>query len=434
MLPQEEFVEIHALRKRGWSISAIARHLGRDRKTVRAHLRGARRVSRRRRSGPDRFEQFEPYVRQRLRDDPHVWGTALYDEARGLGYPQSYPTFTRQLRQRRLRPHCSACQGVKGQPTAQIEHPPGEEIQWDWLELPDTPWGEKVFVLVGVLSHSGKFRAHLSERMDQAHLVGGIHQVLLGLGGSARRWRVDRMATVIVPGTNRIQPSFVGVAKHYCVAIDPCPPRRPNRKGVVEKAINYLTRRWWRTAAVGDLEGAQRSLDGFCLRVADKRPRHGSTVGEAAKSENLLPLPKVPYPAEGSKIRQVERNGLISLWGNHYSVPPELIGSAVEVLWRLGADEVLLRSGSGRLLATHRLLPRGQGRTVRLPEHARALEKVVLAAFDTARPCKRKANHPPSAAALQIAADIVRSPGAGNPPIDLGVYQRFIDNRKGLLQ
>ena len=42
MLAQEEHVEVHALRKRGWSISAIARHVGRDRKTVRAHLLGER--------------------------------------------------------------------------------------------------------------------------------------------------------------------------------------------------------------------------------------------------------------------------------------------------------------------------------------------------------------------------------------------------------
>ena len=197
MLPQEEFVEIHASRKRGWSISTIARHLGRDRKTVRAHLAGKRKPGQRRSAATDRFEEFAAYVRQRIADDPHLWGTVLYDELRGLGYSQSYPTFVRRLRNRALRPHCSACRGVKGQPTAQIEHPPGEECQWDWLELPDTPWQQKVYVLVGVLSHSGKFRAHLSERMDQAHLIRGIHQVLVALGGSARRWRVDRMATVL---------------------------------------------------------------------------------------------------------------------------------------------------------------------------------------------------------------------------------------------
>jgi hypothetical protein len=37
MLTQGEDVEADALKKRGWSTSAIARHLGRDRGTVRAY-------------------------------------------------------------------------------------------------------------------------------------------------------------------------------------------------------------------------------------------------------------------------------------------------------------------------------------------------------------------------------------------------------------
>ena len=40
MLTREEDIDVHALRKRGWTISAIARHLGRDRKTIRAYLAG----------------------------------------------------------------------------------------------------------------------------------------------------------------------------------------------------------------------------------------------------------------------------------------------------------------------------------------------------------------------------------------------------------
>src|SRR6476620_7443076 len=40
MLTWEDDVEVHALRKRGWSISAIARHTGFDRKTVRKYLAG----------------------------------------------------------------------------------------------------------------------------------------------------------------------------------------------------------------------------------------------------------------------------------------------------------------------------------------------------------------------------------------------------------
>ena len=65
---------------------------------------------------------------------------------------------------------------------------------------------------------------------------------------------------------------------------------------------------------------------------------------------------------------------------------------------------------------------------VRLPEHTAALERVVLAAFTTAEPCKPKPNRPPSAKALAIAGDI-GGHQTTEPVIDLGVYQRHIDRQ-----
>ncbi|CAN5121627.1 hypothetical protein BH20ACT24_BH20ACT24_07750 [soil metagenome] len=66
MLTWEEQVEAHARRAQGWSVSAIARHLGRDRKTVRAYLSGGA-PGVRRSTGEGRFGRFEPYVAQRLK-------------------------------------------------------------------------------------------------------------------------------------------------------------------------------------------------------------------------------------------------------------------------------------------------------------------------------------------------------------------------------
>ena len=40
MITREEDVDIHALRRQGWTITAIANHVGRDRKTVRDYLNG----------------------------------------------------------------------------------------------------------------------------------------------------------------------------------------------------------------------------------------------------------------------------------------------------------------------------------------------------------------------------------------------------------
>ena len=109
MLTQGESVEAHALRERGWSVSAIARHLGRDRKTVRAYLSGKRVPGHREPGGPDRFGRYESYCRVRFGDDPHLWATTLFDEVQGLGYEGAYQSFTRELRKRGLRPRCDAC-------------------------------------------------------------------------------------------------------------------------------------------------------------------------------------------------------------------------------------------------------------------------------------------------------------------------------------
>ena len=134
MLTHGEDVEAHALRQRGWTISAIARHLDRDRKTVRAYLNGTRTPGVRARSAPDPLAPFVDYLVARFADDPHVWASALYDEVRRLGYRQSYPSFRPPGPSAGLRPHCEACRGVKGRDTIEIDHPAGEEIQWDWFE------------------------------------------------------------------------------------------------------------------------------------------------------------------------------------------------------------------------------------------------------------------------------------------------------------
>jgi transposase len=292
MLTREDDVDAHALHRRGWTISAIARHLGHDRKTIRAYLRGDRVAGQRKPSGSDPFEPFVDYVGERLREDPHLWAQTLFDEVVALGFDRSYPTFTRQLRDRRLRPHCEPCSPAKNRAAAVIEHPPGEETQFDWVELLDPPapwgWGAKAYLLVGALAHSGRWRGVLAPSMDQPHLIDGLDRVVRALGGLTSTWRFDRMATVCHPATGRLTASFAGVAKHYGVQVAICPPRHGNRKGVVEKANHTAAQRWWRTLA-DDLspEQAQTSLEEFCGLRTDVRLRptgHGGKASEPVKS------------------------------------------------------------------------------------------------------------------------------------------------------
>lgn len=129
MLTQGEDVEAHALRARGWSIWAIARHLGRNRRTVRAYLNGELVPGQRKPAGPDAFAVFEDYCRIRFQQDPHLQASTLWEELQKLGFEGGYSSLTRAIRVRRLRPHCEPCHQAKGRDAAIIYHEPGEETQ-----------------------------------------------------------------------------------------------------------------------------------------------------------------------------------------------------------------------------------------------------------------------------------------------------------------
>jgi transposase len=426
MLTQENDVEIHALAARGWNQSAISRHTGRDRKTIRKYL-AAGPVPVRERAASC-LEPFRGYLEARFEEDKHVDGTVLYRELVDAGFDRSYPTLVREIRRLELRPVCLECQHRRGQTvTVEIDHPPGEEIQWDWLELHHTPWGEPAFVLIGALSHSGRFRAVMTEQMTFGHLAEAVHRVLVGLGGSARVWRTDRMATIVTPGTDRITVDAANMAKHYGVQIAVCPPRRAQRKGVVEAAVKYTTKSWWRTAQVTTITEAQASLDRWSVEVADRRSRSGATVGQLGLAEPLSTLPPLAYPALISVERKVSRSALVTFEANHYSVPPVYAGRTMTVQARVGEPHLRIVSVTAGTVATHRRAPAGAGQTFRTSEHADQLERAVLAAFTTNDACRRKANRPPGAGALE---QLARLRGVEPEPaevISLADYQRLAD-------
>lgn len=442
MISQEEDVDAHALRRQGWSISAIARHLGRDRKTIRAYLNGVRVPGQRTPAAADPFEPFAAYVAQRLADDPHAWAVTLFDEVAAAGYSGSYPTFTRRIRDLGLRPACEPCAPTKGRASAVIAHPKGEEIQWDWVDLPDPPehwgWGSTARLLLGALSHAGRWRGNLAPAMDQAHLVEGLDRVTRALGGVPARWRFDRMATVCHPDSGRVTASFAAVAKHYGVGVDICPPRRGNRKGVVEKAIHNAAQRWWRTLPDDvTVEQAQASLDAFCVRVIDTRWRIidgvRASIAEHAATELLREPPRTPFPATLTESRIVSAQALVAWRGNRYSVAPQLAHSTVTVSQRLGEAYVDIATPTGTVVARHALAPAGAGVMVRDDVHVAALETAALAAFTTARPHRRKERIPisPEAAALlpAPAADLTTH---RDVVIDLAAYAAAAAGRNTL--
>ena len=317
MLTQGEDVEAHALCQAG------VVDLG-HRPSSRARPQDGPRLSQRRpparrargRRRRIRWRRSSAYVRARFVDDPHLWATALFDEVVPLGYGRSYPSFARQLRVAGLRPHCEACAGVRG---------PGHD-----RDRPSRRRGDPVGLVRATPRPVGRHRVTCcwgrcriraapvgccAESMDQAHLIEAMDGVMRRLGGTARQWRTDRLATVIVPGQratcsrrSRRWPSTT--ARSWSRA------RRGGGTARVpwSAAVRSCVGRWWRTMTATTPEEAQVQLGPVLVDPGDARLRPPGryaepdalaagerpawpTVGELADAEPLLALPAVPFPA-----------------------------------------------------------------------------------------------------------------------------------------
>ncbi|MFJ9344750.1 ISL3 family transposase [Streptomyces sp. NPDC101733] len=91
--------DIHHLRERGWTISAIARRLGRDRKTVRHYLTtdlDQILASARERRPNGHVNRFKPYLQQRFREGA-TNAAALFREIRERGYRGSRVVVTKYI-------------------------------------------------------------------------------------------------------------------------------------------------------------------------------------------------------------------------------------------------------------------------------------------------------------------------------------------------
>ncbi len=409
-----------------------------------------------RRRDEDPFDPFAEYVTARLLEDPHLWAQTLFDELVEMRFEQSYSSLTRQIRDRGLRPVCPQCTTAVNRPNAVIEHPPGEETQWDWVDLPDPPaswgWGRTAHLLVGTLACSGRWRGYLAPNMTRPQVIAGLDRITRALGGVTRRWRFDRMSTVCHPSSGQLTAEFSSVAKYYGVGVDICPPRSGHRKGVVEAENRSIAQRWWRTLPDASTpEQAQASLDEHCRLRADSRMRATkdgrSSVLTVAATEPLRPPSAAPYPAVLSEPRKVSRQALVPWRGNQYSVPPELAMGEVTVTERLGDRHIDIATTGGIVIARHRTAAPGTGAQVRDAVHVSALNAAAMAAAAESgdgRPHRNKERIPPGersrAAAQALRENTSHTPShpAGHPTsadavvIDLAAYEAAAQNRNTL--
>ncbi|RUP19581.1 IS21 family transposase [Methylobacterium sp.] len=356
MVQLGELVMILDLHRQGLSVTAIARQLNLDRKTVRRYIaRGLEppaytpRPPRERRLDP-----FTAYLRERVAAYPALTGSRLWRELKERGYVGGYTAVTDYLRG--IRPAAPAPFEVR------FETPPGQQAQADFarfvVTFADEPGVTRIVWLFSmVLGHSRHVWARFVLHQDLQTVLRCHFAAFTALGGVPGEILYDRMKTAVTgeseDGNIVYNRSLVALAAHYGFLPRACRPYRAKTEGKVERPFRYVREDFFLARRFRDLEDLNAQLGGWLATVANVR-LHGTTqrvVAEAFAEErpSLQPLPLVPFRAVLRLERRVTHESLVSVGGNFYSVP-DRTRRLVEV--HQLAEEIQIFD-AGRLVAVH---------------------------------------------------------------------------------
>jgi len=272
-------MEIKILSRRGMSIRSIAREVQISRNTVRKYLRGEAVKSTEHR-GPGRPRKLEPYedwIRRRVEGAAPIRlpATVLHGEIAAMGYDGTERSVRRFVASLRPAP--------EPEPIVRFETPPGRQAQMDWGEY--RLGRRKVYAFVGVLGYSRWLYLEYVESM-RADVLVECHRRMLGdFGGVPREILYDNMKTVVTHrdaygrGRHRFHDAIWGLAGDCGYRPKLCRPARPQTKGKVERAIDYIAQSFFHPYVTRlALEGRIPELDElnaearlWCATVANVR-------------------------------------------------------------------------------------------------------------------------------------------------------------------
>lgn len=391
VIAEQQWRTIRERRAAGGSVSAIARELDLDRKTVRKALKGQSwQPYRREMPAPTLLDMHRDWLLERARK-VHYSARILYQELKHeRGFTGSYETV--KLAVRPLRAEAA----LAGLTQRRFETAPGEQAQCDWGQVTVPLGGARtrlhVFVMTLGYSRCGFGMGFERERMPD--LLAAHEAAFAHFGGRCEDLLYDRMRTVVLgsgkdaAGKPRLNATFAAFAAHWGFTVRLCQPYRAQTKGKVESGVKYLKRNFVPGRTFRDLEDFNAQLLGWQREIADQRV-HGTTHERpvdrfAVEAAHLVPTASQPgFLAALVRERVVADDWLVSVDGNRYSVPCRLIGQTVQVVRE--ADRWVIRH-RGQVVAEHTVLE-GRAQLAVIPQHGPgAASRNVRQRYGTPRP------------------------------------------------
>ena len=392
-MTQEDYVDLHALKKQGWTIKEIAEELDYHPDTISRWLKKGPPTKI---EVPDERRVMTDAWRSRivvlLGKYERLLAVSVFHKLRAEGFEGSYPTVVRAVRDirgPRFRP--------AGAVSVPIDTDPGEEDQFDFANLDDVAarWGWdhplRVFGAISCWPRQRLWWFTTSE--DREHTFEGLVRAFEAFGGVPAAARTDRMGAL---GTSqgqrfKLHPPSVEFAAQHGVKITTCKARDAKRKGKVERPFRQLRETFIPEI---ELDGIPADLDELNRRAQawlDERVHAipsrttGVTPAERASVEREFraPLPPVRFDTDYVETRRVHNIvPFISVDGVRYSVPPNVVGQLVELRRAVDAETFEVR-WAGTVVARHRITD--QAREVWAEDHRRASVAEALGRHDRRR-------------------------------------------------
>jgi transposase len=388
MMTEEEYMDVVALARQGWTITEIAAAVGHHPATVSGWLK---------KGGPPPRREIDPAllvvdehwrerITQLLKTNPNLLATSVERLLRAEGFEGSYPTLVRHLREVR---------GVRRRRDLAVSVPidtaAGEEFQFDWSDC--CAWGQawglgELHCFGAILSWSRYRHWWFAPSVDRYHTFEGLVRFFEDAGGVAGIGRTDRMGALGVTRgrTFRFVPEALQFATAHGFAFRACATGDAKRKGKVERPFGELKASFLEEVTAVGAPGSITELNtraaAWMAAEVHSRPHRVTGFPPAIRLEAerplLAPLPRLRYDTARLEPRRVGAPvPLVEVDGVFYSVPPSLVGTTVEI--RLPVDAGILEiRAHGSVVATHDLAP-PRSPPVWDPAHRKAAEAMALA-------------------------------------------------------
>jgi transposase len=259
-------------------------------------------------------------------------------------------------------------------PVIRFEGLPGEYVQWDWGEARVRLGGEPIkrVFLAGRLKYSRLVGVRWRTQMDLETLLRAMLEIVAGWGGTPWAWVFDNMKTVTLgrdaEGQPRWNPGFWRFATEVGFHPELCDPGAGQQKGSVENLVKWVKTNFLPGRSfVDDEDLAQQSLAWERDKAVQVSQAHGQRPVDLLAQERAAfgPLTTTPETYGLYRVATVNRESLVRVDGNQYSVPVGHLGQAVDV--RILRDRIRM-SRDGMPLAEHARLA-GAGQRRRDPDH-----------------------------------------------------------------